>query len=143
MRVSPATVAVPSGTRLVLEVVNRDAMRHDLRVENGPRTPALGRGESARLDVGTVIADRTAWCTVAGHRAAGMSMRIAVRETGTTSTTGTTGAERGTRRTPATAPAPALPAPELPDRTWPRTSRPAGPPVRPRWRPPAPGAPTG
>ncbi|MFP8883053.1 multicopper oxidase domain-containing protein [Streptomyces mangrovi] len=82
MRVSPATVEVPSGTRLVLEVVNRDAMRHDLRVEDGPATPMLGRGESARLDVGTVTADRAAWCTVAGHRAAGMSMRIAAGETG-------------------------------------------------------------
>ncbi|MFH0245468.1 cupredoxin domain-containing protein [Streptomyces sp. HK10] len=88
MRVSPTTVEVPSGTRLVLEVVNRDAMRHDLRVEGGPRTPVLGLDESARLDVGTVTADRAAWCTVAGHRDAGMSMRIAVRKAGAHGTTG-------------------------------------------------------
>ncbi|MFP8939989.1 multicopper oxidase domain-containing protein [Streptomyces fenghuangensis] len=96
MRVSPATVEVPSGTRLVLEVVNEDAMRHDLRVEDGPATPMLDRGGSARLDVGTVTADRAAWCTVAGHRAAGMSMRIAVRETGAGGTGGDTERPGGT-----------------------------------------------
>ncbi|MGY1454080.1 multicopper oxidase domain-containing protein [Streptomyces sp. SS8] len=88
MRVSPATVEVPSGTRLVLEVVNRDAMRHDLRVEDGPATPMLAEGDTHVLDVGPVTASREAWCTVAGHRAAGMSMRIAVREGGTGGTGG-------------------------------------------------------
>lgn len=80
MRVSPGSVTVPAGTRLVLKVTNRDSMRHDLRVEDGPSTPLLGRGDSARLDVGAVTADRDVWCTVPGHRAAGMSMRILVEK---------------------------------------------------------------
>ncbi|GGT07192.1 hypothetical protein GCM10010271_07000 [Streptomyces kurssanovii] len=81
MRVSPATIAVPAGTRLVLEVTNQDSMRHDLRVEDGPGTPLLDGGDTARLHVGTITADRDAWCTVPGHRAAGMTMRISIQNT--------------------------------------------------------------
>lgn len=76
MRVRPDTVSVPSGTRLVLRVTNQEAMPHDLRLDSGERTPLLARGETALLDVGQVSGDRRAWCTVAGHRAAGMAMTI-------------------------------------------------------------------
>ncbi|MEN8652561.1 multicopper oxidase domain-containing protein [Streptomyces sp. 21So2-11] len=91
MRVSPATITVPAGTRLVLEVTNKDSMRHDLRVQDGPGTPLLGHHAEARLDVGTVTADRDAWCTVPGHRAAGMSMRIMVQKTDTAAAPATGG----------------------------------------------------
>ncbi|MBB6174500.1 nitrite reductase (NO-forming) [Nocardiopsis mwathae] len=78
MAVSPSRIEVAPGTVLRLEVVNRDTQRHDLRVEDGPRTPMLGEGESHLLEVGPIAADLEAWCTVPGHRAAGMSMTIAV-----------------------------------------------------------------
>ncbi|HET9139239.1 multicopper oxidase domain-containing protein [Actinophytocola sp.] len=78
MRVQPDTVEVPAGTRLVLRVTNQEAMPHDLRLDSGERTPRLSRGETALLDVGPVHADRQAWCAVAGHRAAGMTMAIRV-----------------------------------------------------------------
>ncbi|GAA0250700.1 multicopper oxidase domain-containing protein [Saccharothrix mutabilis subsp. mutabilis] len=80
MRVRPAVVEVPAGTRLVLRVTNREAMRHDLRVDGGPRTPLLRQGETATLDVGVVRDELRGWCTVAGHRAAGMT--FTVRTTG-------------------------------------------------------------
>ncbi len=78
MRVSPAVIEVPGGTHLVLEVTNADGMQHDLALSSGQRTPMLGAGESATLDLGTVDADASGWCTVAGHRVAGMTMEIAV-----------------------------------------------------------------
>ncbi|MFG3496632.1 multicopper oxidase domain-containing protein [Streptomyces sp. NPDC047886] len=90
MRVIPDTVTVPAGTRLVLNVTNSDTMRHDLRVQSGPGTPLLGRGESARLDLGRITGERSAWCTVPGHRAAGMTMLITV-ESGTADTAAGTG----------------------------------------------------
>jgi nitrite reductase (NO-forming) len=76
MRVRPATVDVPAGTRLILDVVNRDSQRHDLRTATGERTPLLRRGERAMLDLGVVTGEVKAWCTVPGHRAAGMTFTV-------------------------------------------------------------------
>ncbi|MGW4026964.1 multicopper oxidase domain-containing protein [Streptomyces sp. NPDC005009] len=81
MRVRPARIDVTEGTVLRLEVTNTDARRHDLKVENGPATPLLAQGRSRTLDLGPVTEDREAWCTLPGHRAAGMTLDIVVRET--------------------------------------------------------------
>lgn len=81
MRVRPARIEVTEGTALRLKVTNTDAVRHDLKVEDGPATPLLTRGQSRTLDLGTVTRDREAWCTLPGHRAAGMTLDIVVRDT--------------------------------------------------------------
>ncbi|MGW7133517.1 multicopper oxidase domain-containing protein [Streptomyces bobili] len=79
MRIRPARVEVPAGTLLRLKVTNTDTQRHDLRVEDGPATPMLARGDSRVLDLGPVTENRQAWCTLPGHRAAGMTMDIVVK----------------------------------------------------------------
>ncbi|WP_338071295.1 multicopper oxidase domain-containing protein, partial [Actinomadura bangladeshensis] len=76
MRISPGTIQAAPGTRLVLKVTNKDAMRHDLRLESGQATPMLDKGESATLTVPSVKGTIDGWCTVPGHRAAGMTMQI-------------------------------------------------------------------
>ncbi|WP_396445024.1 cupredoxin domain-containing protein, partial [Actinomadura sp.] len=76
MRISPETIEAAPGTRLVLRVTNKDAMQHDLRLESGQATPMLGKGESATLTVPSVTGTIDGWCTVPGHRAAGMTMQI-------------------------------------------------------------------
>lgn len=76
MRIRPSTVDIPLGTRLVLRVTNQDSMPHDLRADGGQRTPRLRQGETALLDLGEIQGDHQAWCDVAGHRAAGMTMTI-------------------------------------------------------------------
>ncbi|MEU3249888.1 multicopper oxidase domain-containing protein [Streptomyces sp. NPDC006997] len=83
MRVRPSRIEVTEGTALRLKVTNDDAQRHDLKVEDGPATPLLSRGQSRTLDLGPVTADRQAWCTVPGHRAAGMTLDIVVKDAGT------------------------------------------------------------
>lgn len=90
MRISPSVIEVPVGTHLVLEVTNEDAMRHDVALEDGRGTPMLGAGESATLDVGVVTEDIDAWCTVPGHRAAGMTLDIVAVPIGATGS-GSTG----------------------------------------------------
>ncbi|WP_220214153.1 multicopper oxidase domain-containing protein [Streptomyces shenzhenensis] len=82
MRIRPARIQVTAGTDLRLKVTNTDAQRHDLKVQDGPATPMLAHGHTRVLDLGPVTENRTAWCTLPGHRAAGMSMDIVV--TGTT-----------------------------------------------------------
>ena len=79
MRITPARIEAAKGTELRLKVTNKDDQRHDLRIADGPATPALGRGDSHTLALGTVTENRKAWCTVPGHRAAGMSMDIVTR----------------------------------------------------------------
>ncbi|MFF0224010.1 multicopper oxidase domain-containing protein [Streptomyces sp. NPDC004629] len=79
MRIRPSRIEVSAGTGLKLRVTNKDVQRHDLKVDGGPATPLLSRGESRTLDLGPVTEDRTAWCTLPGHRAAGMTLDIVVR----------------------------------------------------------------
>ncbi|MGW5095355.1 multicopper oxidase domain-containing protein [Streptomyces nodosus] len=79
MRIRPGRIDVTAGTELRLKVTNKDAQRHDLKVEGGPATPLLSPGQSRTLDLGPVTETRTAWCTLPGHRAAGMTMDIVVR----------------------------------------------------------------
>ena len=81
MRIRPGTIEAAPGTRLVLRVTNKDAMRHDLRLASGQATPMLDRGESATLTLPPLKGTVDGWCTVAGHRAAGMTMQI--KTTGT------------------------------------------------------------
>ncbi|GAA0532446.1 hypothetical protein GCM10011581_17040 [Saccharopolyspora subtropica] len=76
MRIEPAVVTVAEGTHLVLRVTNRDAMAHDLRLANGAATERLATGDTQLLDVGVVRGPLAGWCTVAGHRAAGMTMEV-------------------------------------------------------------------
>ncbi|NKZ02889.1 multicopper oxidase domain-containing protein [Actinomadura latina] len=76
MRIRPGTIEAAPGTRLVLRVTNKDAMQHDLRLASGQATPLLDPGESATLTVPSVKGTIDGWCTVPGHRAAGMTMQI-------------------------------------------------------------------
>ncbi|MEO6884944.1 MAG: multicopper oxidase domain-containing protein [Jatrophihabitantaceae bacterium] len=78
MRITPSVISVPVGTKLVLKVTNVDAMRHDLYIDGGPETPLLAQGQSATLTVGAVTRTMQGWCTVPGHKAAGMTMTIAI-----------------------------------------------------------------
>ncbi len=82
MRIEPSAITVPPGTHLVLKVTNNGIMRHDLRLADGKQTPMLDPGQSAVLDVGAVDASMNGWCTVPGHRQAGMTMRIDVGHSG-------------------------------------------------------------
>jgi nitrite reductase (NO-forming) len=77
-RIRPARIEVTAGTAVKLKITNTDAQRHDLKVEDGPTTPMLAEGHTRVLDLGPVTKNREAWCTLPGHRAAGMTMDIVV-----------------------------------------------------------------
>jgi nitrite reductase (NO-forming) len=76
MRYDVDTVEVPVGDRLVITFVNDDDMRHDLVLANGTRTPVISPGDSATLDAGVVGSGLLAWCSLPGHRQAGMEFTI-------------------------------------------------------------------
>jgi nitrite reductase (NO-forming) len=77
--VKPSSITVPAGTDLTLEVTNTGAMQHDLAREGGePKTPLLDPGGKATLRAGKVTATTQFWCTVPGHKEAGMVLTVKV-----------------------------------------------------------------
>ena len=92
--VEPERVEVPSGTRLQVEVTNNGDQEHDLKLNGETGTDRLRPGESQTADFGVIDADTQAWCTVPGHKEAGMLLAIVVTEPvpQTTTTTAPTSA---------------------------------------------------
>lgn len=79
LSVTPGTVTVAAGTDVTLHVTNHGALGHDLRVNGkSPGTKILKAGASADLKLGTVTKTVNLWCTVPGHKEAGMTMTIKV-----------------------------------------------------------------
>jgi Putative multicopper oxidases len=83
MRYHPDRITVPAGDRLVIELVNRDNRRHDLVLATGARTGTIDRGGTARLDAGIIGGPVEGWCSLPGHRQAGMTLTIEVSGAGT------------------------------------------------------------
>jgi Putative multicopper oxidases len=128
----PGQITVSPGSQLVLNVTNAGGMRHDLAFPNGPATRMLDPGESQRLDLGTITTSRTGWCTVPGHKEAGMTLTINVTDgkaaaDGHASTQGHASAEgHGSATGHDATPVPgATPGPDF--RPYPATLPPAGP----------------
>jgi nitrite reductase (NO-forming) len=76
--VKPDRVEVPSGTDLIVNVTNNADVAHDLKLNGETGTDRLPPGESQTVDLGVIDAETQAWCTVPGHKQAGMVLTIAV-----------------------------------------------------------------
>jgi nitrite reductase (NO-forming) len=77
--VKPSSIEVPAGAKVTLKVTNTGAMVHDLKVDGTNGTPMLDPGATATVEIGPLEGDAQAWCTVPGHREAGMLLDIAVQ----------------------------------------------------------------
>jgi nitrite reductase (NO-forming) len=83
MFVRPSSISASYATRIVLHVVNYGTMTHDLQLEGGAvGTGMLAPGEHANVDYGVVGHTTQAWCTVPGHKAAGMILTVHVAAAG-------------------------------------------------------------
>lgn len=78
MRFRPDRIVVPRGDRLVIELTNADRRRHDLVLETGPATGPVDPGATVTLDAGVIGGTVEGWCSLPGHRAAGMTLTITV-----------------------------------------------------------------
>jgi nitrite reductase (NO-forming) len=80
MRFHPARITVPRGDRLVIELTNRDHRRHD---SFWPPVPGFRWwGTVVRLDAGVIGGPVDGWCSLPGHRQAGLTLSITDRRTG-------------------------------------------------------------
>ena len=63
------------------EVSNDGSVAHNLTLEDGPSTPDLNAGATASLDVGSLSpGSYVIFCSIAGHREAGMEAALTVTE---------------------------------------------------------------
>ncbi len=76
--VKPSSVEVPAGTELVVKVTNKGAMAHDLKLRGETGTALLDPGASEEVSLGVIEESTEAWCTVPGHKEAGMVLAIDV-----------------------------------------------------------------
>lgn len=76
--VEPNEITIPAGTELTLVVHNEGAMQHDLKLNGEVGTGMIDPGESETVNLGVFSDSALAWCTVPGHRAAGMELAINV-----------------------------------------------------------------
>lgn len=79
MRFTPATLSVPAGNRLVVELTNTDDEDvHDLVLDTGAHSGRLAPGQTARIEVGVVGRNLDGWCSVIGHKQMGMVLTVDV-----------------------------------------------------------------
>ena len=80
MRYEPDHITVPAGDRLIIEFTNRDNRRHDLVLATGQKTGTVPQGVTVRLDAGVIGGTVEGWCSLPGHRQAGMVLTITTTE---------------------------------------------------------------
>lgn len=76
--IKPASIDVEPGAIVTFNVTNAGAMQHDFVVNGTDGTAMLDPGATETVTIGPFQSSTQAWCTVAGHRAAGMEMQINV-----------------------------------------------------------------
>lgn len=81
--IKPTSLTADVGTDVTLRVKNTGGIPHDLAVVGGPQTPSIAPGKEATLHLGKVEGNLTLFCTIPGHRDAGMQSALVVNQGGT------------------------------------------------------------
>jgi nitrite reductase (NO-forming) len=102
----PSRIDVPAPGRYSYAIENSGALAHDLTFPDGTTTVAQPGEQSAPVEVDVPATGLEYWCSVPGHREAGMEGVIAVAGAEPTS-----GVLNGFGRVPGVDPDPAVPAP--------------------------------
>ncbi|MCU0270556.1 MAG: multicopper oxidase domain-containing protein [Acidimicrobiales bacterium] len=76
--VKPSSIQVPAGSEVIVNVMNHGAMPHDLKLGGETGTPMIDPGGQVTASLGVVSESTEAWCTVPGHKEAGMVLAIEV-----------------------------------------------------------------
>ena len=75
--IKPAAIDVPAGAPIVLNVTNVGSQEHNLGIEGEEGTP-IAAGQATVLNWGPLTESTPAWCTIAGHKEAGMVLQVNV-----------------------------------------------------------------
>ena len=93
--VKPASIDVPAGSEVIVNVTNVGVMEHDLKLLGETGTDMIPPGGKVTASLGVVQATTEAWCTVPGHKEGGMVLEINVSGTAPTGGGGAASAAAG------------------------------------------------
>ncbi|MEX2532734.1 MAG: cupredoxin domain-containing protein [Nitriliruptoraceae bacterium] len=79
---APERLEIPAGESVQLHLRNDGSIVHDLVFEDGWESGLVLPGEAVTVELGPQAASSVAWCSVPGHRDAGMELEVIVREGG-------------------------------------------------------------
>lgn len=104
MRFTPDVLEVSAGDALVIELTNDDPYdAHDLVLANGVASGRLRPGGSTTVQAGVITQDLDGWCSIVGHRAMGMTLRVSTLGGSATDGSGTSPTTELDDLTPVTA----------------------------------------
>jgi uncharacterized cupredoxin-like copper-binding protein len=83
-KIAAAPATVPAAGKVTFVVQNAGKIQHDLALQGtgvsaATRTPLISPGQTAKLTVSLAAGTYTLYCSVPGHRAAGMVARLVVK----------------------------------------------------------------
>lgn len=78
MYFEPDTIEVPSGATVEFTLENVGDAEHDLVFENEGESEIAQPGETITFEAGPFDEDTVGWCSVPGHREAGMELDVVV-----------------------------------------------------------------
>ena len=77
MRFEPASVEVPVGDELVIELTNNDPTNvHDLVLASGASSGRVALGQTVTVDAGVIGGSVEGWCSIVGHKSMGMGFDV-------------------------------------------------------------------
>jgi len=79
---APERIEVVAGEPIELHLRNDGGIVHDLVFGSGGETGEVRPGEAVTVTLGPLDASTTAWCSIPGHRDAGMELEVVVRGAG-------------------------------------------------------------
>jgi nitrite reductase (NO-forming) len=80
IKFEPAELSIPADTEVEIKVTNEGKLQHDFTLEDTDfATDLLDSGDTQTLKVKLAAGDYTYYCTVPGHRAAGMEGKLTAK----------------------------------------------------------------
>jgi len=76
----PDRIEVPAGETRSVHLSNEGGIVHDLVLEDGWESGDVQPGQSITVELGPFTGSTVAWCSIPGHRDAGMELEIVVTD---------------------------------------------------------------
>lgn len=74
----PDSIEVPAGETVTVELVNEGSIEHNLVFDESAESDPVPAGETRTMEIGPFDSDTVGWCSVPGHRDAGMELEVTV-----------------------------------------------------------------
>lgn len=78
MRFDPGRIEVEAGQPVTIHLSNDGGIEHDLVLDNGWESGLVAPGQAATVTLDPLQETTVAWCSVPGHRQAGMELELVV-----------------------------------------------------------------